>query len=430
MDLERALNHVEATTDRRLADLVDLLRIPSVSTLPAHKADVRRAAEWVRARLERAGVGATAFETAGHPIVYGERLDRPGKPTVLVYGHYDVQPPDPLDLWKRGPFDPWVNEKGDLVARGSTDDKGQMLTWIHAAEAWIQGAGGLPVNVKFLIEGEEEIGSSHLDGWIKENRERLKADCVAISDSDQFAEGLPALTYGLRGLAYMHLRVTGPDKDLHSGMFGGSLTNPINALATIIAGLRDPRTGRVLVDGFYDRVRPLSAAERLRIGEAVFRAAGLFVVFTGNQPADRTGPDAEHAGDERATCDWFLKHRALLAAWLRAIERCPRRDTIEVPVVLQTKPASRQFPRQKSVPETESAKSDENSRSVSPEGAIAQRAGYSRNTSRKSSGRMAARISFSSTGTLSRIRQRCRSSPAAGAATEPPKCSPATDTVG
>jgi acetylornithine deacetylase/succinyl-diaminopimelate desuccinylase-like protein len=262
MSLEKALAHVDSTADRRLSELMELLRIPSVSTLPQHKADVRRAAEWVRARLEKAGVKATVFETPGHPIVYGERLDKPGKPTVLIYGHYDVQPAEPLELWTKGAFEPWVNEKGDLVARGSTDDKGQMLTWIHAAEAWIQGAGGLPVNMKFLIEGEEEIGSKNLDPWIAANRERLKADCVAISDSDQYAPDMPALTYGLRGLAYMEVKVTGPDKDLHSGMFGGAAPNPINALATIIAGLRDAKTGKVLVDGFYDRVRPLADWER------------------------------------------------------------------------------------------------------------------------------------------------------------------------
>ncbi len=261
-DLNEALGYVDATADQRLAELFDLLKIPSVSTLPERKDDVRRAAEWVKAALERSGVRAEIHETPGHPIVYGERLGLAGRPTVLEYGHFDVQPPDPLDLWKRGPFDPYVNEKGDIVARGSTDDKGQMLTWIHAARAWNEAGGGLPVNVKFLIEGEEEIGSKNLDPWIAANQGKLGADVVAISDSDQFAAGLPALTYGLRGLCYMHLKVTGPDKDLHSGMFGGSLENPINALCHILANLRDPKTGRVLVDGFYDKVRPLEAWER------------------------------------------------------------------------------------------------------------------------------------------------------------------------
>jgi len=261
--LEKVLAHVDAEAARREADLFELLRIPSVSTLSKHKGDVHRAAEWVKAALEKAGVSASIHETPGHPIVYGERLGVAGAPTVLVYGHYDVQPADPENLWKKGAFEPWIDEARDnIVCRGATDDKGQMLTWIHAAQAWQAAAGGLPVNVKFLIEGEEEIGSKNLDPWIAANKERLACDCVAISDSDQFADGLPALTYGLRGLCYMFVKVTGPDKDLHSGMFGGAVTNPINALATILAGLRDAATGKVQVEGFYDRVRALAPWER------------------------------------------------------------------------------------------------------------------------------------------------------------------------
>jgi acetylornithine deacetylase/succinyl-diaminopimelate desuccinylase-like protein len=261
MSRDRAFAFLDETADRRLAELFDLLRIPSVSTLPERAADVRRAAEWVRAACERAGLRASLHETAGHPIVFAESDPRPGLPTVLAYGHYDVQPADPLDLWKTGPFEPAVRDD-NIYARGSTDDKGQMFTWIKAVEAWQRGAGGLPVNVKLLIEGEEEIGSRHLDDWIGANRERLRADCVAISDSDQFAPGMPALTYGLRGLAYYEVRVYGPAVDLHSGQFGGAVKNPAQALAEIIAGLRDPRTERVLVDGFYDRVRALEPWER------------------------------------------------------------------------------------------------------------------------------------------------------------------------
>lgn len=258
---DRAFAFLDETRERRLEELFELLRIPSVSTDPERRADVRRAAEWVRAACERAGLRASIHETPGHPIVFAERCDRPGAPTVLVYGHYDVQPPDPLELWKTGPFEPDVRGD-DIYARGATDDKGQMLTWIKAVEAWTRGAGGLPVNVKLLIEGEEEIGSRHLDDWIAANVGLLRADCVAISDSDQFGPGMPALTYGLRGLVYYEVRVHGPARDLHSGMFGGAVKNPLEALAQIIAGLRDARTGRVLVDGFYDRVRPLADWER------------------------------------------------------------------------------------------------------------------------------------------------------------------------
>jgi acetylornithine deacetylase/succinyl-diaminopimelate desuccinylase-like protein len=215
----------------------------------------------VRDACERAGLVASIHETPGHPIVFGERCERPGAPTVLVYGHYDVQPADPLELWKTGPFEPDVRD-GAIYARGATDDKGQMFTWIKAIEAWNEAGGGLPCNVKVLIEGEEEIGSRNLDDWIEANHDRLRCDCVAISDSEQFGPGLPAITYGLRGLVYYEVRVYGPKRDLHSGMFGGAVKNPLEALCEIIAGLKDPKTGRVLVEGFYDRVRPLAAWER------------------------------------------------------------------------------------------------------------------------------------------------------------------------
>lgn len=261
MSRDRAFAYLDETKDRRLAELFELLRIPSVSTLPERAADVRRAAEWVRAACERAGLSAALHDTPGHPIVYAERLARPGAPTVLVYGHYDVQPADPLELWKTGPFDPAVRDD-NIYARGSTDDKGQMFTWVKAAEAWSNGSGELPVNLKMLIEGEEEIGSRNLDDWIAAHRELLRADCVVISDSDQFAPGMPALTYGLRGLVYYEVRVYGPAIDLHSGMFGGAVKNPLQALCEIVAGLKDPADERVLVNGFYDRVRPLEVWER------------------------------------------------------------------------------------------------------------------------------------------------------------------------
>jgi acetylornithine deacetylase/succinyl-diaminopimelate desuccinylase-like protein len=266
MSRDRAFAYLDETSERRLAELFELLRIPSVSTLPERAADTRRAAEWVRSACERAGLRATLHDTPGHPIVFAESAARPGLPTVLVYGHYDVQPADPLELWKTGPFEPAVRDD-NIYARGSTDDKGQMFTWIKAVEAWQRGAGGLPVNVKMLIEGEEEIGSRNLDDWIAANRERLRTDCVVISDSDQFAAGVPALTYGLRGLVYYEVRVYGPARDLHSGQFGGAVKNPLQALCEIVAGLKDPAKERVLVDGFYDRVRPLADWER-----AMFRS--------------------------------------------------------------------------------------------------------------------------------------------------------------
>ncbi len=246
---------------RHLEELKELLRIPSVSTDPAHAGDVRRAAEWVRANLEAAGVPATLHETAGYPIVYGERLDAgPEAPTVLVYGHYDVQPPDPLELWTTGPFEPTVRD-GRLYARGATDDKGQMFAWLKAAEAHLAVRGKLPVNLKFMIEGEEEVGSKHLSSYVESHKAQLGCDAVVISDSPMFAPELPSITYGLRGLAYFEIEARGPEMDLHSGLFGGAVPNPINALARIIAQLHDDQ-GRITVPGFYEHVRDLTVEER------------------------------------------------------------------------------------------------------------------------------------------------------------------------
>ncbi len=260
MSVDAALEALERRRAEREEALIALLRIPSVSTDAAHAGDVERAAAWVRDALARAGCDAHIEPTAGHPIVYGERVVDPSRPTVLVYGHYDVQPADrERDGWSRPPFEP-VIENGNVYARGASDDKGQMLCWVHAAQAWNE-VGGAPLNLKFVIEGEEEIGSPHLGPWIERNRERLRADVVAISDMDQLGPGQPALTYGLRGLLYVELRVYGPKEDLHSGLFGGAVMNPATALARVLGRLHDEQ-GRVAVDGFYDDVRPLEAWER------------------------------------------------------------------------------------------------------------------------------------------------------------------------
>ncbi|MFC1705520.1 dipeptidase [Planctomycetota bacterium] len=261
MGLTEALAYLESTAGEREAELMELLRIPSVSTDSSRRGDVRRAAMWVQGAMARAGLAASVEDTDGHPVVYGERLDGPpGAPTVLVYGHYDVQPADERkDGWTHPPFDPIVRDQ-NVYARGATDDKGQMFTWIKAAEAW-HHVGGPPVNLKFLIEGEEEIGSRNLGRWIDGNKERLEADVVLVSDSDQYGPGMPALTYGLRGLLYVEIRCYGPNEDLHSGQYGGAVMNPATALARILGRLHDDE-GRVLVDGFYDHVRPLESWER------------------------------------------------------------------------------------------------------------------------------------------------------------------------
>ncbi len=260
--------YLEAGRDRFEGELCELLRIPSVSADSKHKPDVRKAGEWVAAQFRGLGFKTEVCETPGHPIIYGERLDAPGAPTVLVYGHYDVQPPDPLHEWKSPPFEP-TKRDGNLYARGATDDKGQMFTHIKSAEAWIKTAGKLPVNVKYLIEGEEEVGSEHLEHFIAANKERLKCDVVVISDTSQFGPGVPAITYGLRGIAYFELKLTGPKQDLHSGSFGGAVMNPAIALAKLMSSLINEK-GQVQVPGFYDDVTPLTADERKKFTELPF----------------------------------------------------------------------------------------------------------------------------------------------------------------
>jgi acetylornithine deacetylase/succinyl-diaminopimelate desuccinylase-like protein/molybdopterin-guanine dinucleotide biosynthesis protein A len=257
MDLTGWLKEHEA---RHVSELVEFLRIPSISASSRHRPEVARAAAFLRDEMRRIGIDAQIFPTEGHPVVYGEWTGAgPDRPTILVYGHYDVQPVDPLELWKSPPFDPEVRD-GALYARGAVDDKGQVWLHLKAFEAWRQ-AGGPPVNVKMIFEGEEEIGSASLGPFLEREKARLAADAVIVSDSPMFAKGVPSICYGLRGLAYMQVDVEGPAVDLHSGSFGGAVLNPANALARIIGGLQDA-SGKVLVPGFYDRVRRLTARER------------------------------------------------------------------------------------------------------------------------------------------------------------------------
>lgn len=253
------------------AQLEALIRVPSVSAQPEHDADTRRAATMVRDDLAAMGLDAALIETKRHPIVYSEWLGAPGKPTLLVYGHYDVQPAEPLEPWLSPPFEPTVRD-GNLYARGATDDKGQMFTHLKAAEAWLKTTGRLPVNVRFLIEGEEEVGGAGLEAYVAENASRLACDFAVISDTSQFAPGIPAITYGLKGLAYFELLVQGANRDLHSGTFGGAVANPINALCAILASLKGP-DGRIRIEGFYDGVRPLDDWERAEFAKLPFSEA-------------------------------------------------------------------------------------------------------------------------------------------------------------
>jgi acetylornithine deacetylase/succinyl-diaminopimelate desuccinylase-like protein len=251
-----------AEHDARIRDeLFAFLRIPSVSARSEHKVDTARAAEWVADALRDAGLAAEVFPTAGHPVVLGEwRGAGKRAPTVLIYGHYDVQPPEPLELWSSPPFEPTVRG-GRIYARGSVDDKGQLFLHVKALQAHLATRGTLPVNVVFLAEGEEEVGSEHLAPFVEEHAARLKADAVVISDSSMFAPGLPSLLFSLRGLSYFQLDVQGPKSDLHSGTYGGAVVNPTTALARILATLHDEH-GRVAIRGFYDRVRDWGPAVR------------------------------------------------------------------------------------------------------------------------------------------------------------------------
>lgn len=248
--------------------LFELLSIPSVSADSAFQADIGRAASWVEQRLQKSGLKVERLETPGNPILYAESAPVPGAPVALVYGHYDVQPPDPLDEWISPPFEPTVRD-GNVHARGATDDKGQMLTHVLAAAAVLEHEGSLPLQVKFLIEGEEEVGSEHLEMVVAREKERLACDCVVVSDSSQFAPGIPAVTYGLRGIGYYEILLQGPKQDLHSGTFGGGVTNPANVLGKMIAALTDDQ-GRIQLAGFYDDVVPLEARERKEFASLPF----------------------------------------------------------------------------------------------------------------------------------------------------------------
>jgi acetylornithine deacetylase/succinyl-diaminopimelate desuccinylase-like protein len=260
--------YLDQNADRFVEELRAFLRIPSVSADSRHKEDVRRAAEFVQSQLHESGLSAMLFETAGNPIVYAEWLGAPGAPTVLIYGHYDVQPPDPLGEWVTAPFEPTVRD-GRIYARGATDDKGQLFTHVKSIEAWMKTEGRLPVNVKIVIEGEEEVGSDNLDLFLERERERLKSDVAVISDTSQYARNLPAITYGLRGIIACEVTVRGPNQDLHSGVFGGAVANPINVLAKLIGDLHDA-SGRVQIPGFYDDIPPLSEEERRQLASLPF----------------------------------------------------------------------------------------------------------------------------------------------------------------
>jgi len=272
--------YVEKNEARFLDELLSFLRIPSISTLPEHKQDVARAARFVADALKTAGIeNVEIVPTAKHPLVYGDWLHAPGKPTVLCYGHYDVQPPDPLELWKSPPFEPAIRD-GNIYARGACDDKGQMYMHIKAVEALHRvSQGKLPVNVKFLIEGEEEIGGESIANYVPSHKDKLRADVALVSDTELFADGVPTLCIGLRGLVYLEVEARGPSRDLHSGMFGGAAPNAVFGLIELLAKAKDA-AGRILIPGIYDDIVPPDPAEveswqRLPFSEKEFLESGV-----------------------------------------------------------------------------------------------------------------------------------------------------------
>ncbi len=267
--IDKVLAHIDANKDANADRLMDLLRVPSISTDPARQAEMRQGAEWVHRLFVGCGIQSEIIDTAGHPCVLADTgFTANGAPTVLVYGHYDVQPTGDEALWDSPPFEPTVRD-GVLYARGAADDKGQVLAHMLAVEGWMRAAGSVPLRVKFIVEGEEEIGSPNLESLIRNHKDRLACDYVVISDTPKLDADTPAITYGTKGMIYKEIVITGPKQNLHSGSFGGTLTNPGNALAVIIASLRD-KENRVTIPGFYDNVRSLGDDERARMKEVPF----------------------------------------------------------------------------------------------------------------------------------------------------------------
>lgn len=272
--MEQTQKYIQQHQDRFLEELMEWLRIPSISADPKYKGDVQKAAGFLKEKLEKAGVDKVEiYPTAGHPIVYAEKTVHPDLPTVMVYGHYDVQPPDPLELWESGPFEPVIKKteehpQGAIYARGSCDDKGQVYMHIAAFEA-MNACGELPCNLKFMIEGEEEVGSANLGVFCRENKELLQADVILVSDTTILAHDVPSITVGLRGLAYVEVEVTGPNRDLHSGVYGGAVANPINVLCDMVSSLMDENK-HITVPGFYDDVEVVSDEERKAMNKAPF----------------------------------------------------------------------------------------------------------------------------------------------------------------
>ena len=299
--MNSVLDFLRQRQQTSLDQLCDFLRIPSVSADSACAPQMQKCADWVKQSMTEAGLTAQIYPTKGHPIVYGERIQDASLPTVLVYGHYDVQPPDPLNLWTTPAFEPQIRD-GKLFARGATDDKGQLFTHLKSIEAWINVTGSLPVNVKVLIEGEEEVGGANLEHFLETNRELLKADVAVVSDTSQYADGIPAITCGLRGIVAAEVRLKGPSKDLHSGIYGGSIANPVNALAKMCGSLVGD-DGRIQIPGFYDDVLELTAIELEQYAALPFSEAAFLKEVGSSAPFGEAGRSTLERRTARPTCD-------------------------------------------------------------------------------------------------------------------------------
>ncbi len=299
--MKDVLDFVRQQQPISLEQLCNFLRIPSVSADSAFAPQMKACAEWVRSSMEEAGLTATIYPTKGHPIVYGERLHDPSLPTILVYGHYDVQPPDPLNLWTTPAFEPQVRD-GKLFARGATDDKGQLFTHLKSIEAWVKVNGELPVNMKVLIEGEEEVGGANLDHFLETHKDLLKANVAVVSDTSQYADGIPAITCGLRGIVAAEVRLKGPSKDLHSGIYGGSIANPVNALAKMCGKLVGD-DGRIQIPGFYDDVLELTTIEQEQYAALPFSEPAFLKEVGSSAPFGEAGRSTLVRRTARPTCD-------------------------------------------------------------------------------------------------------------------------------
>jgi acetylornithine deacetylase/succinyl-diaminopimelate desuccinylase-like protein len=305
--MENSQKYITENQERFLNELIDLLKIPSISADPSYKENVYACAQHLADNLTNIGIDNVEIcQTAGYPIVYGDKIVDASLPTILVYGHYDVQPADPLELWTSPPFEPVIkvtdkHPQGAIFARGACDDKGQMFMHVKAVEAMLS-SGELPCNVKFMIEGEEEVGSENLGIFIKENKEKLKADIILVSDTGMLANDVPSITTGLRGLSYVEVEVTGPNRDLHSGLYGGCVANPINVLAEMIASLHD-ENGKITIPGFYDKVVELTDEERAEMAKAPFSHEAYCQALDLKDTMGEAGFSTPERGSIRPTLD-------------------------------------------------------------------------------------------------------------------------------